>query len=81
MRVASLTIPLRPVLVDGKKRSAAVLFLICSQLGTRPVMRQLTKLGGNIVLCATERKKGALRFGLTAPVVAGARFERATFGL
>ena len=44
-------------------------------------MRQLTKLGGNIVLCATERKKGALRFGLAAPVVAGARFERATFGL
>jgi hypothetical protein len=32
------------------------------------------------VLSATASKKGALRFGLAAPVVAGARFERATFG-
>jgi hypothetical protein len=33
------------------------------------------------LLSATASKKGALRFGLAAPVVAGARFERATFGL
>ena len=34
-----------------------------------------------MVLAATKRKKGALRFSLAAPMVAGARFERATFGL
>jgi hypothetical protein len=33
------------------------------------------------VLSATKRKKAALRFCLAAAMVAGARFERATFGL
>jgi hypothetical protein len=64
-----------------ERATTAICSPVVPRLGTGTKLRQQTKKGRAITRPATKRKKGASRFFLVAPMVAGVGFEPTTSGL